>query len=226
MKIKEQSDEDRPRERLMQHGPSVLSPAELLAILVGSGSQGESAVELMQRILADHDGSLRELGRMNIHELTAYKGIGEAKAITIIAASELGKRRMLEEAREKKHIKSGIDIYQLLHHRIGDISHEESYAIYLRQDNSILGHPYLIGRGGISETTVDVRIVLREALQRGATTVAIAHNHPSGNIKPSREDDQLTDRLKRACQLMQLRLLDHVIITDTNYYSYHEQGKL
>ncbi len=210
----------------MQHGPSVLSPAELLAILVGSGSQGESAVELMQRILADHDGSLRELGRMNIHELMAYKGIGEAKAISIIAASELAKRRMVEEAREKRFIKSGMDIFQLMSAKIGDIDHEESYAIYMRQDCSIIGHPYLVGRGGINETSVDVRIILREALQRGATTLAITHNHPSGSLKPSMADDQLTDRLNRACKLMQLRLLDHIIITDTNYYSYKEQGKI
>lgn len=226
MKLKEQSLEDRPREKLMALGPAALTPSELLAILVGSGSPGESAVELMRRILGDHDHSLKELGRMSIADLTSYRGMGDAKAITILAACELGRRRLLEEAREKKHITTSTDLYNLLKPRMEDLDHEESYAVYMRMDNSIIGQPYLIGRGGISETSVDIRIILREALQRGATTVAIAHNHPSGNHRPSRQDDALTDRLQRACQVMQLRLLDHLIITDTDYYSYREQGKI
>ena len=226
MKLKEQSLEDRPREKLMALGPAALTPSELLAILVGSGSPGESAVELMRRILADHDHSLKELGRMSIADLQQYRGMGEAKAITILAACELGKRRMLEEAREKKVISSSTDIFRLLKPRMEDLDHEESYAIYLRADNSLIGAPYLIGRGGINETSVDIRIILREALQRGAVTVAIAHNHPSGSLRPSREDDRLTERTQKACQLMSIRLLDHLIITDTDYYSYRDQGKI
>ena len=226
MKLKEQSLEDRPREKLMALGPAALTPSELLAILVGSGSPGESAVELMRRILADHDHSLKELGRMSIADLQQYRGMGEAKAITILAACELGKRRMLEEAREKKYIKTSIDLFKLLKPIMEDLDHEESYAVYLRTDNSLIGNPYLIGRGGINATSVDVRIILREALQRGAVTIAIAHNHPSGNHKPSREDDRLTDRVAHACQLLDIRLLDHVIVTDTDYYSYREQGKV
>ena len=226
MKLKEQSIEDRPREKLMALGPSALTPSELLAILVGSGSPGESAVELMQRILAEHDHSLKELGRMSITDLKHYRGMGEAKAITILAACELGKRRMLEEARAKKVIKATTDLYLLLKPLMEDLDHEESYAIYLRTDHSVIGHPYIIGRGGINETSVDIRIILREALQRGATALAIAHNHPSGSLKASREDDRLTERLHKACQVMNIHLLDHLIITDNGYYSYQEQGKI
>ena len=226
MKLKEQSLEDRPREKLMALGPAALTPSELLAILVGSGSPGESAVELMQRILADHANSLKELGRMSIADLQRYRGMGEAKAITILAACELGKRRMLEEARTKTVIQTSTDIFRHLQPIMADLDHEESYAIYLRTDNSIIGLPYLISRGGITETAVDVRIILREALQRAATVVILTHNHPSGSLRPSREDDNLTDRLSRACKVMNIRLLDHVIVTDTDYYSYRDQGKL
>lgn len=226
MKLKEQSLEDRPREKLMALGPAALTPSELLAILVGSGSPGESAVELMQRILADHANSLKELGRMSIADLQRYRGMGEAKAITILAACELGKRRMLEEARTKTVIQTSTDIFRHLQPIMADLDHEESYAIYLRTDNSIIGSPYLISRGGITETAVDVRIILREALQRAATVVILTHNHPSGSLRPSREDDNLTDRLSRACKVMNIRLLDHVIVTDTDYYSYRDQGKL
>ena len=226
MKLKEQSLEDRPREKLMALGPTALSPAELLAILVGSGSPGESAVELMQRILADHAHSLKELGRMSITDLKRYRGMGEAKAITILAACELGKRRMLEEARAKTVIKSSIDIFKQLQPLMADLDHEESYALYLRNDHSIIGAPYLVSRGGMTETAVDTRIILREALQRAATTIILAHNHPSGNKRPSREDDNLTDYLNRACKVMSIRLLDHLIVADTDYYSYRDQGKI
>ena len=228
MNIKELPYDDRPREKLATNGPGALTAAELLAILIGSGNTEETAVELMQRVLADCSNSLRQLGRMSIDDLTdkRYKGLGPAKAITILAACELGKRRALEEAEEKRHITSATDIFSLMHPIMQDLPHEESYAIYLRPDNSVVGKPYLVSRGGIAETHVDVRLTLREALVRRATAFVFIHNHPSGNLRPSQADDRLTERLDRAAKIMELRLLDHVIVADTSYYSYREQGKL
>ena len=224
--IKEWAEDDRPRERLAEHGPSVLSEAELLAILIGSGNTEESAVELMKRILADCDGSLRNLGRKSIAELTAYKGMGPAKAISILAACELGKRRAREQAEEKRFLSNALEVYQLMHPRMQDLPHEECYALYLRQDGSLQGKPHLISRGGIAGTAVDIRLVLREALLRQTSMLILVHNHPSGNLRPSREDDELTNRLNRSSTIMGLHLRDHVIVTDGDYYSYREQGKL
>lgn len=228
MNIKELPTDDRPREKLAANGPEALTAAELLAILIGSGNTEETAVELMQRVLADCGNSLRQLGRMSINELTAtrYKGLGPAKAITIIAACELGKRRATEAAMEKRYVHSATDIFRLMHPIMQDLPHEESYAIYLRPDSSVIGKPYLVSRGGIAETLVDVRLTLREAIMRRATAFAFTHNHPSGNLRPSQADDRLTERLSRAAKVMELQMLDHVIVTDTNYYSYREQGKL
>ncbi len=227
MNIKELPIDERPRERMSKLGPEALSPAELLAILIGSGNTEESAVQLMQRLLGDCDGSLKTLGRMSVHDLTKrYKGLGPAKAITILAACELGRRRAMEAAAEKRIVTSSVDIYNIMYPRVRDLAHEESYALYLRADNSVEGHPFLVSKGGLTGTAVDVRIVVREALMRQTPTVVFVHNHPSGSTRPSREDDQLTDRLSRACQVMNLRLLDHVIVADGAYYSYREEGKV
>ncbi len=228
MNIKDLPYDDRPREKLANSGPAALSKAELLAILIGSGNPEETAVELMQRLLADCDDSLRTLGRMSIAELTAsrYKGLGPAKAITILAACELGKRRALEAAEEKRNIATSKDIFNLMHPIMQDLPHEEGYAIYMRADHSVIGRPYLISRGGIAETNVDIRLMLREALMRHATTFAFIHNHPSGNIRPSNADNKLTERLSKAAKLMDIRFLDHVIVTPDNYYSYRDNGQL
>ena len=227
MNIKELPTDERPRERMMEQGAAALSPAELLAILIGSGNTEETAVQLMQRLLSDCGGSLKTLSRLSLADLTKnYKGLGPAKAISILAACELGRRRMMEAAAEKRYIKDSVDLYNIMYPRMRDLAHEESYALYLRSDNSIDGTPFLISKGGIAGTQVDIRLILREALIRQTPTVALAHNHPSGNLRPSREDDQLTDRLSHACKIMNLRLLDHVIVTDGNFYSYREQGKL
>lgn len=227
LSIKDLPIDERPRERMMEQGAGALSPAELLAILIGSGNTEETAVQLCQRLLSDCGGSLKALSRLSLTDLTKnYKGLGPAKAVTILAACELGRRRLMETETEKRFIKSSTDIYQIMYPRVRDLAHEESYALYLRADNSLEGQPHLISKGGIAGTQVDVRLVIREALIRQTPNLVLVHNHPSGSIRPSRDDDQLTDRLKRACLLMNLNLIDHVIVTDGNFYSYREQGKL
>jgi len=184
-------------------------------------------VQLCQRLLKDCDGSLKTLSGLSLQDLTrAYKGLGPAKAVTIMAACELGRRRMMEAAEEKRTITSALDLYRIMLPRMRDLGHEECYAIYLRADHSLNGQPYLVSKGGITGTAVDVRLVLREALMRRAPFMALAHNHPSGSIRPSREDDHLTESVQRACQVMNVQLLDHIIVTDGEYYSYKEQGKV
>ncbi len=227
MNIKSLPSDERPRERLIDQGAEALSPAELLAILIGSGNSEESAVQLMQRLLSDCGGSLKALSRLSLSDLTKnYKGLGPAKAVTILAACELGKRRMMETAAEKRHIKDSTDLYNIMYPRMRDLPHEECYALYLRADYSLEGQPFLISKGGITGTQVDIRLVLKEALIRQTPTLVLAHNHPSGSKRPSNEDNQLTERLARSCKLMNIKLLDHVIITDGDYYSYREQGQL
>ena len=225
MNIKDLPNDERPRERLIEQGAAALSPAELLAILIGSGNTEESAVQLMQRLLSDCGGSLKTLSRLSLSDLTRnYKGLGPAKAVTILAACELGRRRTMEAAAEKRYVENSVDLYNIMYPRMRDLAHEESYAIYLRADRSIEGQPFL--KGGLTSTAVDVRLVIREALIRQTPALAFAHNHPSGNKRPSRDDDKLTERLARACNTMGLNLIDHVIITDGDFYSYREEGKL
>ena len=227
MNIKSLPSDERPRERLMQQGAAALSPAELLAILIGSGNSEETAVQLMQRVLKDCGGSLKTLSRLSLSDLTKnYKGLGPAKAVTILAACELGRRRSMEVAAEKRYIQNSVDLYNIMYPRMRDLAHEESYALYLRADSSLEGQPFLVSKGGLTATAVDIRLVIREALIRQTPTLALAHNHPSGNKRPSRDDDSLTERLASACRTMGLRLLDHVIITDGDYFSYKEEGKL
>ncbi len=227
MNIKSLPSDERPRERLMQQGAAALSPAELLAILIGSGNSEETAVQLMQRVLKDCGGSLKTLSRLSFSDLTKnYKGLGPAKAVTILAACELGRRRSMEVAAEKRYVQNSVDLYNIMYPRMRDLAHEESYALYLRADSSLEGQPFLVSKGGLTATAVDIRLVIREALIRQTPTLALAHNHPSGNKRPSRDDDNLTERLASACRTMGLRLLDHVIITDGDYFSYKEEGKL
>jgi len=223
--IQQWDEQDRPREKMMQQGIAALSDAELLAILIGSGSRDETAVELTKRILASCENSLHELGKRSIDELCNFKGIGEAKAISIIAASELGRRRKLEPTLERIKITCSTDIYQLFHPIMCDLPTEECWIALLNQGNKVISKRS-ISSGGISETSFDIRTILREAIVNRASGIAIAHNHPSNNNKPSRADDVVTLKLKEASQTMNIRLIDHVIICDGTYYSYADEGRI
>ncbi len=223
--IAQWSSDDQPRERLRDLGPDALSDSELLAILVGSGSTKETAVELMKRVLSDCQNNLNTLGKKTIRELCEYNGIGEAKAITILAACELGKRRQREKAEERKELGSATAIYELMHPQLQDLDVEEFWALYMNQHHRLI-KKVRISHGGITETAVDVRIIMREAVLANCTVLAVCHNHPSGNLVPSKADDDLTRCIRRACEVMRIYFLDHVIITDGRYFSYHEQGKI
>lgn len=217
--------EDRPREKLMAQGPAALSNAELLAILIGSGTPKMTAVELMKLVLHDCNDSLNTLGKKTIAELMQYKGVGEAKAVTILAACELGKRRQRERAEERANLCSAQYIYDYMHPRMQDLDVEEAWVLLMNQNFKLI-KAVRISRGGISETAVDVRVICREAVLCNATVVALCHNHPSNNPHPSGDDDRITQRVQKACEVMRLYFLDHLVITDGAYYSYREEGKL
>ena len=225
MKINEWAEEDRPREKMNRLGAEALTNAELLAILISSGSAKETAVDLMKRVLADCKNNLNTLGKKTLHELTSYNGIGEAKAITLMAACELGKRRQLEQVEKRPDLGSATAIYNYMHPRMQDLDVEEAWVMLLNQHYKLI-KALRISHGGISETAVDVRIILKEALLCNATVLALAHNHPSNNTQPSSSDDQLTQRVKKACEVLRIYFLDHVIITDGKYYSYNDSGRL
>ncbi len=225
LNINEWAEEDRPREKLMRLGPTALSDAELLAILVGSGSTKEDAVSLMKRILADCHNNLNTLGKMSIRELCAYNGVGEAKAITILAACELGKRRQAEKPEERPDVGTATRIYNQMHPVMQDLDVEEFWLLLMNQNHRLIKQ-MRISHGGITEVSVDIRIIMREAVLSNATMLAVCHNHPSGSLNPSKMDDELTANLNKACQVMRIKLLDHVIVTDGNYFSYHESGRL
>ncbi len=224
LNINQWAEEDRPREKLMRLGAEALSDAELLAILVGSGSTKETAVELMKRVLSECDNNLNTLGKMTISELCKYNGIGEAKAITIIAACELGKRRQHEKVKERKKISNSQDIYEYMHPMMQDLNTEEAWVLLMNQNFKLIKSAR-ISRGGITETSVDVRIIIKEAVLANATVIALCHNHPSGNIEPSAEDNRITEKVRMACKTMRLHFLDHVIVTDGGYYSFHDNGR-
>ena len=224
LNIKQWAEEDRPREKMVKLGTEALSDAELLAILIGKGSAKEDAVSLMKRILADCKNNLNTLGKRSIHELCQYNGIGEAKAITILAACELGKRRQMERPEERPDLGTATRIYNHMHPIMQDLDVEEFWVLLMNQHYRLI-KKLRISHGGITETAVDIRIIIKEAVLANATILAVCHNHPSGNLSPSSQDDHLTKDIKRACELMRIHFLDHVIITDGQYYSYHEQGK-
>lgn len=223
--IKHWAEEDRPREKLMAKGAEALTNAELLAILIGGGTTKKSAVELMQEVLHDCGDTLRGLNHMTLHDLLRYNGIGEAKALTIIAAAEIGKRRMMEDSRQIPQMRTGTDVLKFMSPIIQDLNHEESWAMLLNNNARIL-HLSHLSTGGLAETTVDVRMLLKEALLHDATCFILVHNHPSGNMRPSRYDEELTQRLNRAAQAINLRMIDHVIVTEGEYYSFSENGKI
>lgn len=221
--IKNWSQDDQPREKLRDKGRASLSDAELIAILIGSGNKNESAVALSQRILASVDFNLSELGKLSIKQLMEFKGIGEAKAITIAAAMELGRRRRGEEALEKKKISSSVSVFELMQPVIGELPHEEFWIIYTNNSNKVI-QKQLLSKGGITGTLVDVRLVLKNALELGATGLILAHNHPSGALNPSEADKQITQKLKTAAQSLDIKVLDHLIITEKAYFSFADEN--
>ena len=225
LSISQWAEEDKPREKLERLGAAALSNAELLAILIGSGSREESAVDLMKHVMADCDNNLNTLGKKNIHELTLYKGMGPAKAITILAACELGKRRTLDKIGLRPDLGSSIAVYNYMLPRMQDLDVEEAWVLLLNQNFKLIKAEQL-SHGGITETAVDVRLIMKKALLNNATIIALCHNHPSNNPTPSKQDDQLTCYVKKACEVMRIFFMDHIIVTDGHYYSYHDKGRL
>lgn len=217
--------EDIPSKKARNLGVQALTNAELLSIIIGSGSVTENAVDLSRRLLAECDNSLKRLYKMRVSDMKEMNGIGEQKASKIHAALELGHRIIMERAEEKPALSMATNIYNYMHPRIGMLDEEEFWALYLNQ-NSRLIQAKRISHGGLAETAVDVRILIREAVLCNATVVVAVHNHPSGSITPSRLDDGLTQSIKKACDIMRLHFLDHVIVTDGAYYSYFEQGRI
>ncbi|MCE5204791.1 MAG: DNA repair protein RadC [Porphyromonadaceae bacterium] len=224
LSIKQWAEEDRPREKLLLKGVSALSDSELLAILIGSGSAEESAVELGKRILLKSGNDLNLLGKMGVSDLTKqFKGIGPAKAVALIAALELGRRRKSTETAERKKITSSRDGYDHFYPILTDLNHEETWALLTDRSNKVLT-TMQVSRGGISGTVVDIRLILREALNHYASGIILGHNHPSGNCRPSPQDTQITKKLKEAAQWMDIALLDHLILCGDVYFSYADEG--
>jgi len=217
------SEDDKPREKLMLKGKSALSDAELIAILIGSGSRNESAVDLSKRILASVAHNLNSLGKLSMAQLMEFKGIGEAKAISIIAAMELGRRRRGEEAVELTKVTSSKTVFEIMQPIIGELPHEEFWILYLNNSNKVIFKAQ-ISIGGITGTIVDVRLVFKMALEKGATALILCHNHPSGTLVPSDADKQITKKLKLAGDSLDVKVLDHLIVTETKYFSFVDEG--
>ena len=216
---------DRPREKLERLGANALSDAELLAILIGSGTANESAVDLMKRILKDCNNNLNTLGKLSLHHLEEYKGIGSAKAITILAACELGKRRQRAKVEDAPLLNSAEAIYNYMHTTIQDLDIEEGWILMMKQNFRLI-EAKRISIGGLTMAPIDIRLMMKEALMKNTTILAFCHNHPSGNTSPSHEDDLLTTRIRKACELLSIHFADHVVLTDGKYYSYREEGRL
>ncbi len=225
LKIKEWAVEERPREKMLAHGARSLSDAELVAILIGSGNLEETAVELSRRILNSAGNSLNDLGRMNSETLQQFKGIGEAKAISILAALELGRRRREVEIPDKERITGSRDAANLFMPLLGDLDHEEFWILLLNRSNRVTGK-FMASKGGITGTVIDVRSILKTAVEKLATAMILCHNHPSGNLTPSDADQQITRKLKEAGKIMDIEVLDHLIVTQSGYYSFADEGVL
>ncbi|MBL4625575.1 MAG: DNA repair protein RadC [Flavobacteriales bacterium] len=223
LSIKAWAEDDRPREKLASLGRSALSDAELVAIIIGSGSPKESAVELSKRILHSIGNNLSELGRVTIADLMKFKGIGEAKAITIVAALELGRRRKENEPKLKPKIATSKDAFDVIFPVLADLPHEEFWVILLNQNNKVIAIS-CISRGGVSGTVADAKLIFKVVLEKLASSVILSHNHPSGNLKPSKSDIDLTKKLKAGGKLLDIAVLDHLIIGDSDYYSFADEG--
>lgn len=226
LSIKELAVEDRPREKMLHKGLTALSDAELLAILLGSGSSRESAVDLARKIMAGFQNNLNLLGKAEIEQLqNRFHGVGQAKAVTIVAAMELGRRRLLQEVLELPQIKSSCDVYSLMQPVLGDLPHEEFWILMLNRANKVLQR-YNVSKGGMTGTVIDVRLILKKALNCRAASMILSHNHPSGNLRPSDADQKITAKLKEAGKIMDIPVLDHVIVTDNGYFSFADEGLL
>lgn len=221
--INQWAEDDRPREKLLLKGKSSLSDSELLAILIGSGSRNESAVQLCQRILASTNNNLNQLSKLSVQQLTTFKGIGEAKAIAIVAALELARRKRSEEAIDFDKITSSKSVFEIMQPIIGELLHEEFWVLYLNNSNKVL-HKSQLSKGGLTGTIVDSRIIFKKALECNATSLILTHNHPSGKLIASDADREVTRKLKLAGQQMDILVLDHVIITETGFYSFNDEG--
>ncbi len=225
MSIKFLAEDDRPREKFLLKGKNSLSDSELLAIIMGSGNREETAVELARKILASVDNNWHQLSLLSIKDLMKFKGVGEVKAISIATALEIGRRRASQEVMEKPTVSSSNSAYLVLKNHLSDLRTEEFWAIFLNQSNKII-HVAQLTQGGISQSIVDVRILFKTALEHFSTGIIIAHNHPSGNLKPSREDIDITQKVKEAGKLLTIQLLDHLIITQNSYFSFSDEGLL
>lgn len=223
--IKNWALEDRPREKLLSMGLKSLTDAELLAIIIGSGQKNESAVEVAKKVLRLAQNNLNELGKLSIKNLEKVRGIGETKAITLIAALELGRRRKLSESKEKQKITNSKDAFDFVQPYVEDLSYEEFWVLYLNRSNRVIDQKK-ISQGGVSGTVIDVRIILKHAIEKLASSLIISHNHPSGNLQPSESDIQITKKIKDAAKFHDLQVLDHIIISDQNYFSFADEGIL
>ena len=223
--IKQWAEDDRPREKFILKGRSSLSDAELLAIILGSGSRNESAVELARRILDSASNSLVELGKYNLPELQSFKGIGEAKSIAIAAALEIGRRRRSQEINVKNKIASSNDAFELLHAELSDLNTEEFWIILMNRANKVI-KKIRISSGGISGTVADSRVIFKAAIDNLASAIILAHNHPSGNLKPSQSDINLTKKMKESGNILDIPVLDHIIIAENSYFSFADEGLL
>ncbi len=223
LSIKDWSQDDRPREKLLAQGSQSLSNAELLAILIGSGTRNMSAVELCRNIYSHAGDSLDKLGKLNLKELMKFKGIGEAKAITIAAAMELGKRRAAEQPTQIIKISSSNDAFQVLRPLIGDLPHEEFWTLLLDNNNKVIGK-HQVSKGGFTSTLVDTRVLFKRAIEEGSISMILAHNHPSGKLLPSAQDKEITAKIKEAGATLDIKVLDHLIITVNGFYSFADEG--
>lgn len=225
LNIKNWAVADRPREKLMDKGRQILSEAELIAILIGSGSRTETAVELSKRILSTVENNLNELGKLSVKELTKFKGIGEAKAISIVAALELGRRRKETDVKKRDKITTSKDVFDIMRTGMLDLPHEEFWILLLNRANDVIKKE-MISRGGVSGTVVDTKIIFKSAVENYASSLIICHNHPSGNLKPSEADIRITKTIKEAGKIMEVPLVDHLIVTDASYFSFADEGLL
>ena len=223
--IKDWSADDRPREKMLLKGKDALSDAELIAILIGSGNRRESAVDLSKRILTTSRNSLSVLSRLSIEQLSKYSGIGKAKAISIVAALELGRRKRLAKALPDSGLSNSEEVFEFMQPRIGDLPHEEFWVIYLNNANRVV-RTFQLSKGGITGTLVDVRLLIKEAVLADAVGLILSHNHPSGTLRPSEADRNITRKIKIACDAMDIKVLDHLIITEKSYFSFKDEGIL
>lgn len=221
--IKNWAVEDRPREKILHHGFTALSNSELIAILIGSGNRTESAVELSRRMLSDFKNDLDLLGRASIDKLMQYKGMGEAKSISVLAALELGRRRHLSRKQEQFKINSSSDVFDLMVINLAHLAHEEFWVLFLDRANNVIDKSR-ISQGGVSGTVIDVRLILKKAIEKLASSLILVHNHPSGNLSPSRADSDITQKTIDAAKLVDMKVLDHIIIAGSKFTSFADEG--